>query len=360
MHYVHNATLRELADLIEARLFGDPSILVHGVATLDRAKQGDLSFLSHKKYRRYLKSTAASVVVLTASDLADCPTAALVHDNPYLAYAKAVRFLRPVEDVIPGIHPSAVIDPTAKINATANIGPLAVIGAQSHIEAGVFVGPSCVVGDCCRIGAGSRLIANVTLCQDILIGCRVLIHPGAVIGADGFGFAKNKEGWLRIPQLGKVIIGDDVEIGANTTIDRGSLDDTVIANGVILDNLIQIAHNVKIGERTAIVSCTGISGSTQIGRDCLLGGNVGVAGHLDIGDEVCLAAGSKVTRNLQGPGHYGGVLPVDRDPLWRRNIARLRHLDELVRRMQQLERQMDGVARGEPSQEILDDMTPDI
>jgi UDP-3-O-[3-hydroxymyristoyl] glucosamine N-acyltransferase len=187
-----------------------------------------------------------------------------------------------------------------------------------------------------------------------------LIQPGAVIGSDGFGFARDGEHWLRIPQIGRVRIGDDVEIGANTTIDRGSLGDTWIADGAILDNLIQIGHNVQIGEYTAVVACTGISGSTKIGKNCLLGGDVGIAGHLEIGDGVCLAAGSRVTRNLHGPGHYGGVLPVDPEPLWRRNVARLRHLDELARRVRQLEQQVQNAPWNGRSDEIHDDATPDI
>lgn len=187
-----------------------------------------------------------------------------------------------------------------------------------------------------------------------------MIQPGTVIGSDGFGYAKDNNQWQRIPQVGRVCIGNDVEIGANTTIDRGSLEDTWIADGVILDNLIQIGHNVQIGEHTAIAACTGISGSTKIGKKCLIGGDVGIAGHLEISDGVCLAAGSKVTRNLHGPEHYGGVLPVDRDPLWRRNIARLRHLNELAHRVQQLEHQVKTMIWNGQMDEIYKEATPDI
>lgn len=353
-------TLLDLSERIEAQLLGDPKLKVQQVATLERAMPGALSFLTHKRYRRYLANTQATAVILNAEDAPNCPVAALVHQDPYLAYAKAVRLLYPRETAPTGIHPTAVVDPTAQIDATAWIGPSTVIGPQVQIASRAFIGPSCIIEADCHIGTDSRLIANVTLCHGTAIGCRTTIQPGAVIGADGFGFAKTPEKWLRIPQLGCVCIGNDVEIGANTTIDRGSLDDTVIADGAILDNLIQIGHNVHIGERTAIVACTGISGSTKIGRDCLLGGNVGIAGHLDIGNNVCLAAGSRVTHNIPIPGNYGGVIPVERDPLWRRNVARLRRLDELARRVRQLERRSESNNRNEFTEKTNDDATPDI
>jgi UDP-3-O-[3-hydroxymyristoyl] glucosamine N-acyltransferase len=330
-------TLEDIAIHIGATLYGDSKLQVQTIASLEQAMPGALSFLSHKKYRRHLSNTKATAVILTQEYFANCPTAALIHANPHLAFAKVANLLYPQSSCTSGIHPSAVIDSSATIAETAWIGPLAVIGARVCIKDSVFVGPNCTIDDDCIIGDNTRLIAHVTICQGTKIGSRTTIQPGAVIGADGFGFAKNGDNWLRIPQIGRVRIGNDVEIGANTTIDRGSIEDTVIADGAILDNLIQIGHNVHIGENTAIVACTGISGSTKIGRDCLLGGNVGIAGHLDIGDGVCLAAGSRVTRNLSGPANYGGVLPVDIEPLWRRNVARLRHLDELVRRIRQLE-----------------------
>lgn len=360
MHGRQSLTLGDLAKRIDARLCGDPRLEVNRVATLEQAEPGALSFLSHKKYRRYLKGTMATAVVLAKEDVQACPAAALVHNNPYLAYAKATRLLYPLEIGCAGVHPSALIDPTAQIDITAWIGPLTVIGPQVHIGARTYIGAACVLESGCKVGCDSRLMARVILCRESILGNRVFIQPGAVIGADGFGFARAKEGWLRIPQIGRVVIGDDVEIGANTTIDRGSLDDTIIANGAILDNLIQIGHNVHIGERTAIAACTGISGSTKIGRDCLLGGDVGIAGHLEIGDEVCLAAGSKVHRALQGPGRYGGVLPVDSEPLWRRNIAQIRRLNELVHQVRQLERQDEDVARNGEVDDTHNNATPDI
>jgi len=360
MRFGLSLTLENIAMHIGATLHGDPELRVHNIATLEQARPGSLSFLSHKKYRRHLSSTQATAVILSPEFIPLCPVAALAHPIPYLAYAKVTSLLYPVPNITAGIHSSAVIDPTAHIDATAWVGPLSVIGARVKIAAAVFIGPNCIIDADCDIGNNSRLIARVTLCQHTSIGCRVTIHPGAVIGADGFGFAKDGDQWLRITQIGRTRIGNDVEIGANTTIDRGSLDDTVIADGVILDNLIQIGHNVHVGENTAIVACTGISGSTKIGRNCLLGGNVGIAGHLDIGDGVCLAAGSRVTRSLQGPGSYGGVLPVDVEPLWRRNVARLRHLDDLARRVRQLERLIHNESKSGQAEENNDDATPDI
>lgn len=353
-------TLGDIAEHIDAKLIGNAELLIQDVATLGQALPGTLSFLSHKKYQCYLATTKATAVILSEADAAACPTAALIHSKPYLAYAKAVKLLHPLDPITAGIHPTAVVDATAQVHESAHIGPLAVIGANVKIGARVLIGPACIIGPDCQIGLESRLLARVTLCHGTLIGCRVIIQPGAVLGSDGFGFARENNKWLRIPQIGRVIVGNDVEIGANTTIDRGSLEETIIADGAILDNLIQIGHNVHIGQHTAVVACTGISGSTKIGQNCLVGGDVGIAGHLKIGDGVHLAAGSKVTRDLPNPGNYGGVLPVDVDPLWRRNIARLRHLDELVRRVKKMEHQLGDMVRGEQLNATRDDTTPDI
>ncbi len=338
------SSLGELAAQTGAELRGDPDVRIHAVATLGGAGPGAVSFLSNRKYRKYLETTAASAVYLAPENADECRVAALISDNPQLAFARAVRLLYPQRSVTGGIHGSAVVSPEAQIHPSAWIGPTAVIEAGVQIGAGAFVGPGCVVGEHCRVGDGTRLVARVTICGESELGRNVLVHPGAVIGADGFGFAKAPQGWMRIPQIGRVIIGDRVEIGANTTVDRGAIDDTVIEAGVILDNQIQIGHNVRLGENTAVAACTGISGSTRFGRDCIVGGDVGVAGHLDIGDGVFLAAGSKVTKSLGGPGSYGGVLPVDADPLWRRNVGRIRQLDEMAKRLKDLERRLRSVS----------------
>ncbi len=342
-------TLEELAQGIGARLIGDPQVRVHGIAALDQAQPGELSFLSNTKYRKLLSDTRASAVIVQESHAQDCPVAALVCDDPYLGYAKASRLMHPADPVTPGIHPSAVVSGEAQVHESAWVGPNAVVEAGVRIGERVHIGPGAVVERDCEIGADTRIESNVTLVRGCRIGRRVLIHAGAVLGSAGFGFAREGKDWLRIPQVGRVCVGDDVEIGSNTTVDRGALGDTVISDGVILDNLIQIGHNVQVGERTAIVACTGISGSTRIGADCILGGQVGVAGHLVIEDGVVLGAGSKVTGNVSGPGRYGGVLPIDKDPGWRRNISRVRHLDELWKRVARLEKEL--AAAREPADE---------
>ncbi len=333
-------TLDELARGIGAQLRGDGRMRIKGLATLENAGPGSLGFLANRKYRNFLAGTRATAVILAAEFAEQCPVAALVCEDPQLAYAKAARMLYPEPVVQGGIHPSADVHETASVDPSAWIGPLVVIEDGVRIGPCAFVGPGCIVGQGCEIGEDSRLVAHVTLCHGTRIGRRALIHPGAVLGGDGFSFARDQQCWLRIPQTGCVVLGDDVEVGANTTVDRGALDDTVIDDGVKLDNLIMIGHNVHIGKRTAVAACTGISGSCQIGSDCLLGGQVGMAGHLTVGDGVFVAAGANVTRNLEGPGNYGGVLPVDVEPRWRRNIARVRQLDELAKRIKQLERRL--------------------
>jgi UDP-3-O-[3-hydroxymyristoyl] glucosamine N-acyltransferase len=344
-----SATLGELAAHIGARLVGDAALTVDRVASLEWAEPGALSFLSSKRFRKFLETTRAGAVILGPADAALCPVSALVCDEPYLGYARAAWLLYPEPEFAGGLHHSAVVDPLARVHPTAWVGPGAVLEAGVRIGPRVFVGPGCVIGRDCEVGEGSRLVARVTLGHGTLVGRDALLHPGAVVGSDGFGFARAEDGWLRIPQIGRVRLGDGVEVGANTTVDRGALGDTVIGAGVILDNQIQVGHNVQIGDNTAVAACTGISGSTRIGSNCLIGGDVGMAGHLVIGDGVSIAAGAKVTRDLPGPGNYGGVLPVDPDPLWRRNVARVRQLDALARRLIRIEKRVSNGA-GEPGE----------
>jgi len=249
--------------------------------------------------------------------------------------------LHPEPAVVGGRHPSAVVADSARVDPSAWIGATAVVEEDAEIGPRVFVGPGSIVGAGCRIGADSRLVARVTLCTRTRVGKRVLLQPGAVIGREGFGFAKDGECWVRIPQLGGVRLGDDVEIGANTTVDRGALEDTLIADGVKLDNLIQIGHNCSIGEHTAMAACSGISGSTEIGRNCTLGGAVGMAGHLRIGDNVHFTGMAMVTRSFTEPGVYSSGIPAMPSVEWRRNVARFRHLDELARRLKGLEEKQD-------------------
>lgn len=333
-------TLGEIAAVADARLQGgDPATVITGVASLDSAEPGQLSFLTHSRYRHYLTVTRASAVILSPADVAVCPVPALIADNPHVAYARAAALFAPVVTPKTGIHPTAWIHPTARIAADVWIGPHCTVEAGTIIEAGVNVGPHCVIGEQVMIGAGSRLVAQVTVCHRVRLGCRVLAHPGAVIGSDGFGLALERDGrWLKVPQLGSVQIGDDVEIGANTTIDRGALEDTVIEDGVKLDNQIQVAHNVRIGAHSALAGCVGIAGSAQIGRHCMLGGGVGIAGHLTIADRVQVTGMSLVTQSITQSGVYSSGLAVEPNRLWNKISARLRRLDELFRRLAALER----------------------
>ena len=343
-------TLGELAQHVGATLRGNPGCEIARVDTLQDAGPGAISFFANSKYRRYLAETTASAVILDSAAADSCPVDVLISDNPYLAYARCARLLHPAPESAPGIHPSAVIAPGARVDASASIGPCTVIGEQVEIGAGVQIGPGCVVEAGSRIGAGSRLVANVTLCPESQLGERVLVHPGAVIGSDGFGLASDQGVWEKVPQLGRVVIGNDVEIGANTTIDRGAIHDTRIADGVKLDNQIQVAHNVVIGEHSAVAGCAGISGSTTIGRHCTIGGGVGLAGHLEIGDNVHFSGQSLVTRSFREPGYYSGNLPAIANGDWRKMIARLRHIDDMMRRLKQLERSL-GSNSGAPKPE---------
>jgi UDP-3-O-[3-hydroxymyristoyl] glucosamine N-acyltransferase len=297
------------------------------VATLSRAGTGSLSFLANSRYRKQLETTQATAVLLTAEDAAHCPVAALVDPNPYLAYARIAALIHPQIAPTPGVHPSAVVASGARVAASAAIGPLAVIEADAEIGERVWIGPGCIVQRGASIGADSSLLSRVNLYPGVSLGRRCILHAGAVIGADGFGFAPNDGTWVKVPQVGSVRIGDDVEIGANTTIDRGAIDDTVVENGVKLDNQIQVGHNVIIGAHTAIAACTGISGSTVIGQRCMIGGMVGFAGHLSIADDVVVTGCSLVSASIKKSGSYSSGMPTVETKLWRRMVAHLRRLD---------------------------------
>ena len=320
------ATLGELAKRIGAELHGDARLSVARMATLDQAENGDLSFLYNRRYRKFLKVTAATAVILTPADLADCPVSALVMENPYLGYAKAAMLLAPPRRPVAGIHPTAVVDADVEVDPSASIGAHAVVGAGSRLGAQVVVGAASVLGHEVRIGDFSRIAANVTLCDGTSIGRRCIVHAGAVIGADGFGFARDAQRWVKIPQIGSVHIGDDVEIGANTTIDRGALKDTIIEDGVKIDNLVQIGHNCHIGEHTAVAGCVGIAGSVTIGRRCLIGGAVGIAGHIEIGDDVTITAMTGVHRSINKAGVYSSAWPAQENRVWHRYLALLGRL----------------------------------
>ncbi|MCE5232134.1 MAG: UDP-3-O-(3-hydroxymyristoyl)glucosamine N-acyltransferase [Mizugakiibacter sp.] len=337
-----SAEARHRLDALAARfgleLRGDGAREIAGVGTLAEAGPAQLGFLANPRYAAQLATTRAGAVVLRAEHAADCPVAALIAADPYVAYAKIAALFERLPAATPGAHPSAVVAAGAKIAPTASVGPLCVVDADAVIEDGAVLGPYCMVGPGCTVGAQSRLIARVTLVTRVTLGKRVLVHPGAVLGADGFGLAFERDHWVKVPQLGGVRIGDDCEIGANTTIDRGALDDTVLEEDVRLDNQIQIAHNVKIGAHTALAGCAAVAGSAKIGRYCLIGGSAGILGHLEVADRVTITAMSLVTHSIREPGEYSSGTPLEQNRRWRRNAARIRHLDELARRIAALEK----------------------
>lgn len=329
--------LEELSARLGVVLLGDGNVRVSHVAQLTNADARSLVFLGDSKYRQHLQMTQAGAVILSQSDQATSQIPVLISENPYLTFAKAAQILHPEPPVVGGIHPSAVINATASIDPTAWIGPLVVVEAGVRIGPRAFVGPGCILGEAVLVGEDARLIACVTLCAGTQVGKRALLHPGAVIGREGFGFARDGERWIRIPQIGRAILGDDVEIGANTTVDRGALGDTVIGQGVKLDNHIQIGHNVEIGDNTAMAGSSGIAGSTRIGRNCTIGGATAIAGHLQIGDDVHFTGMAMVTRSFLEPGSYSSGIPAMPNAEWRRNVARFKHLDDLTRRLKHLE-----------------------
>ena len=326
-------TAAGLAQRFGLDVVGDGNVAIEGVATLATAKPGQLGFLANPRYRQQLASTEASVVVMRADDATDAPMTALIARDPYATFARIAALFEPVAEQPPGIHPSAVIAPEAVIDPGAHIGPFVTIGARSHVGAGAVIGPGCVIGEDCVVGAGSTLVARVTLVTRVRLGQRVRIHPGAVLGADGFGLAMDEGRWLKVPQLGGVRVGDDCEIGANTCIDRGALEDTVLEEDVRLDNQIQVGHNVHIGAHTAMAGCSAVAGSAKIGRYCLIGGAAGVLGHLEITDQVMITAMSLVTHSIREPGEYSSGTPLMDNRSWRRSAARFKQLDKLFRGM---------------------------
>jgi UDP-3-O-[3-hydroxymyristoyl] glucosamine N-acyltransferase len=332
--------LAELSERFKLELRGDPEHEISGVGTLAAAGPDQISFLSNRSYAKQLPDTRAGAVILSARDAGSCPVNCLLHDNPYLAYARVATVfdMRPVAS--PGIHPSAVVDASARLGAGVHVGPNAVIGADCAIGRGSAVGPGCVIGAGSSVGEGCRFEANVTVAPQVTIGNRVIIHSGAVIGADGFGIAFTGEHWEKVPQLGSVIIGDDCEIGANTCIDRGAIEDTVLEEDVRLDNLVQIGHNVRIGAHTAIAGCAGVAGSTRIGRNCLVGGGTGIEGHITIADGVTIGAMSALQKSIsESGGIWGSAVPGRPLREWQRSLAHLNKLDHTIKRIRALEQQ---------------------
>ncbi|MCE5989035.1 UDP-3-O-(3-hydroxymyristoyl)glucosamine N-acyltransferase [Pseudomonas sp. NY15349] len=339
-------TLGQLAEALGATLKGPEALQITGLATLQEAGPGQLSFLANPQYRKFLDNSQAAAVLLKAADAEGFAGNALVVADPYLAYARISHLFDPKPKAVAGIHPSAVVAEDAQVDASASIGPFAVIESGARIGANVSVGAHCVVGARCVIGEGGWLAPRVTLYHDVTIGKRVVIQSGAVIGGEGFGFANEKGVWRKIAQIGGVTIGDDVEIGVNTAVDRGALSDTRIADGVKLDNQIQIAHNVQIGEHTAMAACVGISGSTRIGKHCTIAGGVGMVGHIDVCDNVFVSGMTMVTRSITEPGAYSSGTAMQPLAEWRKSAARIRHLDDMAKRLQQLEKRVDTVTSG--------------
>jgi UDP-3-O-[3-hydroxymyristoyl] glucosamine N-acyltransferase len=332
------ASLGELAVRHGCELRGDPDIRIVAAATLESAGAGNICFVANAQYREQLHGTAAAAVIVDRKLADECRTAALISANPHATFARIAAELHPEPLLPPGVHPAAVVDAGARIDPTAHIAEFASIGPGVRIGPRSVIGPGCIIGADVHIGPDARLAARVVLGRGVQIGPRAIIHPGAVIGSDGFGYARDSSGWVKVPQLGTVRIAADVEIGANTTIDRGALGDTVIEEGVKLDNQIQIAHNVRIGAHTAIAACVGIAGSTVIGKRCMIGGGTGFAGHVVVGDDVVITGFGMVTRSIEKPGLYSSVIPVEEARSWRRIVGRLKRIDSMATRITALER----------------------
>ena len=335
--------LEEIVARLGGEIVGAGDTAISRIAPLAAAGLGDLAFLANPKYRHQLAETRASAVIMSAPAAPEL-NAAILTPQPYLYYARVAQWLNPEPTPAPGVHPSAVVD--GRVAASACIGPNVWIASGAVVGDGVVIGANCSIGEDAIIGEGSRLAANVSIYARCQIGDRCLIHSGAVIGSDGFGFARDADGaWVKIPQVGRVVIGDDVEIGAGTTIDRGALGDTVIGDGVKLDNQIQVGHNVQIGANSALAGCVGIAGSAAIGARCTVGGGAIILGHLKIADEVNISAGTLVAKSISKSGSYSGTVPFLEHGDWLRNFARLRHLDAMADKIRALEQRLAALEK---------------
>ncbi|MBX9446633.1 UDP-3-O-(3-hydroxymyristoyl)glucosamine N-acyltransferase [Dickeya chrysanthemi] len=333
--------LDALAQQLDAQLHGDGDIVITAVASMHSAQAGQITFLSDSRYREQLGSTQASAVVLTEADLPFCNIAALVVKNPYLAYARMAQLMDTTPAPAQGIAPSAVIAPDARLGDGVSVGANAVIESGVELGDGAVIGAGCFIGKNARIGAGTRLWANVTIYHNVVLGEKCLIQSGAIIGSDGFGYANDRGNWIKIPQLGTVIIGDRVEIGASTTIDRGALDDTIIGDGVIIDNQCQIAHNVVIGDNTAVAGGVIMAGSLKIGRYCMIGGASVINGHMEICDKVTVTGMGMVMRPITEPGVYSSGIPLQPNKVWRKTAALVMNIDEMSKRLKAVERKLE-------------------
>lgn len=331
-------TLVELTQGLDVTIQGDPDCLIKGVCTIQEGKPDHITFLVNPLYKKYLESTSASAVILLQEESSFCPVNALIARDPYYIYAKIAAYFDDAPLLEPGIHPTAIIGNHCDIDPSVAVGAHCVIGDHVKLAANVVINAGCVIGERSELGESSCLHANVTLYHNVHMGKRVTIASGTVVGSDGFGIAKNKGVWHKVPQLGRVVIQDDVEIGANCAIDRGAIGDTIIEKGAKLDNLIQIGHNVRIGENTALAAFVGVSGSTEIGKNGLVGGQAGFSGHLKIAENVVITGGTAVTRSIREPGVYSsGVGGVVTNNEWRKNSARINRLGKLMERVKSLE-----------------------
>lgn len=333
-------SLGEIAELLRLELQGDSTLVVSNVAPLDRAQKGELTFLNDRRRLQELQKSDAGAVLLSHQLSHHYTGNKLISDNPHADFARITRLLFPPRESSQTIHPTAVVSASAELGEGVEIGANTVIGDRVVVGEKSIVGPGCVIEEDARLGNECRLHPNVTIAHSVRIGSRVEIHSGATIGADGFGLAIDGDQWIKVPQIGSVWIGDDVEIGANTTIDRGAMIDTVLERGVKLDNLIQIAHNVRIGANTAIAACVGIAGSASIGERCTIGGAAVVLGHLEIVDDVHITAMSLVTKSIDEPGTYSSGTPLEKNNLWHRNFVRFKQLDEMAKRIAVLEKKL--------------------
>jgi UDP-3-O-[3-hydroxymyristoyl] glucosamine N-acyltransferase len=335
--------LADIAARFGGQVVGDADTQVWQIGTLEKAAAGQIAFLANAKYRHQLEGSSASAVILSKADAEATQIPRIVCDNPYSYFAKLSSFLNPLPECVPGIHPSAVIGKGTKISPQAHIGPLVTVADGVVIGAGTTVMEGCCIGADTILGENTLLYPRVTVYHGCIIGNHVIAHSGVVIGADGFGMAWEDGRWLKIPQIGRVLIGDHVEIGANTTIDRGALDDTVIEEDVKLDNQIQVAHNVRIGAHTAIAGCVGIAGSATIGKYCRIGGSAGILGHLSIADGVEISSFTLVSKSIREKGVYSGIYPFSDKETWLKSASHLRHLDDMFARIKQLEKEIKSL-----------------
>lgn len=338
-------TLGALVERFGGELIGDPATVLSGVSTLAGASSTTLTFLSNSRYRGYLANTRAAAIILSGQDRDATTRPRIITENPYVYFAKASGFFHPLARPAAGIDPQASVHPNASIDASAFVGPGARIESGASVGAGVVISAGCYIGENVTIGIDCFLYPSVVIYHECQLGARVMIHAGSVVGADGFGIANDKGRWLKIPQIGRVVIGDDVEIGANTTIDRGALDDTVIEEGVKLDNQIQIAHNVRIGAHSAIAGCVGIAGSAVIGKHCMIGGSANIHGHITIADGTIISACTLVTKSIDTPGTYTAVWAAEPNRAWLKQVANLRRLDSLQQRLRELEQKLEALER---------------